>query len=160
MAKLLTRRKLLGGGIVVVGAGAFGAYRYDQWAASVSAEEGTTLMTPPDALAAVAAGELTLVDVRRPDEWAETGTAPGAQLLDMRRDDFEDEVIALVKAYPDRPIAFICARGVRSRRVVNAIKTLENAELVRIVDVPEGMLGSRAGPGWVERGLPTDPYSG
>jgi hypothetical protein len=31
---------------------------------------------------------------------------------------------------------------------------LENAGFTNIIDVPEGMMGSRAGPGWLKRGLP------
>jgi len=31
---------------------------------------------------------------------------------------------------------------------------LINAGLTHVIDVPEGMVGSNAGPGWVARGLP------
>ena len=115
-------------------------------------------LTPPEAHAAVRAGDLILVDVRRPDEWAATGIADGAVPIDLRRDDFVDAVRAVRAARAGRarggrdvPVAVICARGVRSRRTAAA---LADAGLTAIVDVPEGMLGSRAGPGWLARGLP------
>jgi rhodanese-related sulfurtransferase len=40
---------------------------------------------------------------------------------------------------------------VRSSRLS---RTLRDAGYSNVIDVPEGMLGSYAGPGWLERGLP------
>ncbi|MEO0931960.1 MAG: rhodanese-like domain-containing protein, partial [Pseudomonadota bacterium] len=50
----------------------------------------------------------------------------------------------------------ICARGVRSARMTNR---LTQAGLTQIIDIPEGMLGSFAGPGWVKRDLPIRVWS-
>ena len=97
------------------------------------------------------AGDLLLVDVRRPDEWAATGIGEGANPLDMRRDDFVQALIDLAGGDKSRQIALICARGVRSNRVA---QRLIDAGFTRIIDIPEGMLGSDAGPGWLQRGLP------
>ncbi|MCX8952452.1 rhodanese-like domain-containing protein, partial [Ruegeria sp. NA] len=36
---------------------------------------------------------------------------------------------------------------------------LIEAGFTNIIDVPEGMLGSAAGPGWVRTGLPVRKYS-
>ncbi|WP_371154022.1 rhodanese-like domain-containing protein [Jannaschia sp. 2305UL9-9] len=108
-------------------------------------------ISPDAALDAIRTGELTMIDIRRPDEWAATGIAEGAYPLDMRRDDFVDALATLVEGERDRPIALICARGVRSDRMS---ARLGQAGFERIIDVPEGMLGSSAGPGWVARGLP------
>ena len=92
-----------------------------------------------------------LIDIRRPDEWATTGLpAPGGG-IDMRRDDFVDALLEATGGSRTVPVALICARGVRSDRLS---ATLASAGFERIVDVPEGMLGSRAGPGWVARDLP------
>jgi hypothetical protein len=33
---------------------------------------------------------------------------------------------------------------------------MEAAGFTRILDVPEGMVGSAAGPGWIARGLPVE----
>jgi rhodanese-related sulfurtransferase len=117
---------------------------------------GAGSMTPPEVLAAVQAGQVVLVDIRRPDEWAQTGLAPGALAIDMRRRDFADAVRAAVGA-GGTPVALICARGVRSKRMT---KQLLDAGITPIIDVPEGMSGSFAGPGWLGRGLPVVAWSG
>jgi len=101
------------------------------------------------------AGEITLIDIRRPDEWRKTGVGEGAAPLDMRRKDFTKALRVLVGGDLDRSVALICARGVRSAKMS---KRLNEAGFTRIIDVPEGMLGSRAGPGWLASKLPTRPY--
>ncbi|KCV82136.1 hypothetical protein ATO10_09833 [Actibacterium atlanticum] len=140
----MKRRGFLVGGAALVSAGAAGYY----W---TRPPEALVQMTPPQALNAVAGNALILVDIRRPDEWAATGVAQGAVAVDMRREDFAQAVRAQIIARPDTPVAMICARGVRSRRVV---AQMEAQGLRNIIDIPEGMLGSRAGPGWLARGLP------
>jgi rhodanese-related sulfurtransferase len=99
------------------------------------------------------AGEITLIDIRRPDEWEATGIPKGAAPLDMRRDDFITELSKLTANSPDKPVVLICAGGVRSNRMRNA---LLEAGMTRIQDIPEGMHGSAAGPGWLARKLPLD----
>lgn len=108
-------------------------------------------LTPPDAHALATSGKITLIDVRRPDEWASTGSGQGAHRLDLRRDDFIPEVLKLVGGDTAAPVAVICARGVRSNRMSRALTA---AGFTNIIDVPEGMLGSKAGPGWIKRKLP------
>ena len=105
----------------------------------------------PTAHARAGAGEILLIDIRRPDEWATTGSGEGAVRLDMRRADFIAELDRLSGGDTSRPVALICARGVRSARLTNR---LLEAGYANIIDVPEGMLGSSAGPGWLKRGLP------
>jgi rhodanese-related sulfurtransferase len=107
-----------------------------------------------EAHAMAQAGQITLIDIRRPDEWAATGTGDGAQPLDMRRDDFVAALSTLVKGDRNAPIALICARGVRSARLANQ---LTEAGFTQIINVPEGMLGSTAGDGWIASGLPVTP---
>ena len=97
------------------------------------------------------AGEVVLVDIRQPEEWAETGSPKGAHRLDMRRPDFLVALSALVDGDHNRRIALICARGVRSARMA---KALSDTGFSQVIDVSEGMLGSSAGPGWIARGLP------
>ncbi len=110
----------------------------------------------PTAHDLAAKGEIVFVDIRRPDEWERTGLAEGANPLDMRREDFTDALAVLAEGDRDRPIAIICARGVRSARLANR---LAEAGFTNIIDVPEGMLGSAAGPGWLQRELPITPWS-
>jgi rhodanese-related sulfurtransferase len=105
----------------------------------------------PTALQRATAGEITLVDIRRPDEWQATGSAVAAHRLDMRRPDFIAALDALLGGDRSRPVALICAGGVRSARLA---RLLTDQGFTQVIDVPEGMLGSSAGPGWIARGLP------
>jgi rhodanese-related sulfurtransferase len=105
----------------------------------------------PTAYRRAGAGDLLLVDIRRPDEWQATGSAKGAHRLDMRRPDFIAALSALVAGDHSRPIALICAGGVRSARLANL---LAQNGFSQVIDVSEGMLGSPDGPGWIARGLP------
>lgn len=98
---------------------------------------------------------LILIDIRRPDEWTLTGIAVGAFPLDMREEGFMDSLDQLTGGNRAAPIALICARGVRSRRMA---AKLGAAGFSAVLDVSEGMLGSAAGPGWIARGLPLAPY--
>ena len=108
-------------------------------------------LSPVAAHARSTAGTLWLIDIRRPDEWRATGIGAGALPLDWRRPDFLDVLQSILASAPPRPVALICARGVRSAR---ASGRMAGTGLGRVLDVPEGMLGSRAGPGWIARGLP------
>ncbi|CTQ50640.1 rhodanese-like domain-containing protein [Jannaschia donghaensis] len=141
-----SRRRFLliaGGATVLVTSAGYAVARRDRF-------EGSEF-TPPEALAAARAGDILLIDIRRPDEWQATGIAEGARPLDMRRDDFLAALGDYSDGDLDRPIALICARGVRSDRVS---ARLQAAGFTNVIDIPEGMLGSSAGPGWLERGLP------
>lgn len=113
---------------------------------------GRHIGSTPDAHTAALTGTVLLIDIRRPDEWERTGVGEAAVPLDMRRSDFIDALLARTKGRRDVPVALICARGVRSRRMT---ERLTEAGFSTIIDVPEGMLGSGAGPGWLKRGLPT-----
>jgi rhodanese-related sulfurtransferase len=140
-----SRRVVLGalGAAAVLGAGGFAFSRRGRF-------DGRT-MTPPALREAVAAGTVLLVDIRRPDEWAATGIAEGAHPIDMRRPDFPEALAQVRAATPDLPVALICAQGVRSAWLA---ARLEEAGVAPVVNVPEGMLGSSAGPGWIARDLP------
>jgi rhodanese-related sulfurtransferase len=141
---MVTRRLFLGiGGAAVVA----GAVAYAQVYPAYDGPE----IDAPEALRRVAAGEITLIDIRRPDEWAETGSGAGALQIDMRRDDFVAALTTAVDGNRAAPIALICARGVRSARLANQLSA---AGFTNIINVPEGMQGSSAGPGWIARGLP------
>ncbi|WP_299553749.1 rhodanese-like domain-containing protein [uncultured Tateyamaria sp.] len=144
----ITRR---GFGVVVGGCIVGGAVFASRWynIAAQAGVEGT--LSTPDAYAAAKGGTILLVDIRRPDEWERTGIGEGAVPLDMRRKDFTDALLTHTGGRTDTPVALICARGVRSRRMS---ERLTAAGFTTIIDVPEGMLGSGAGPGWLKRGLP------
>ena len=101
---------------------------------------------------------LVLIDVRSPQEWQQTGVPAGARLVTIHQPDgligFLDEMNQTLGADLDRPIALICARGTRSSLASSA---LAEAGYTEIYNLREGMLGSPDGPGWLARGLPTDP---
>jgi len=101
---------------------------------------------------------LVLIDVRSPQEWQQTGVPAGARLVTIHQPDgligFLDEMNQTLGADLDRPIALICARGTRSSLASSA---LAEAGYTEIYNIREGMLGSPDGPGWLARGLPTDP---
>jgi rhodanese-related sulfurtransferase len=135
---------LLCAGVLATG-GAIAAQWYN-----ILARNGAATLTPREAYAAAQRGDILLVDIRRPDEWARTGLAEGAMPIDMRRPDFAEKLL-MYAGTSDRAIALICARGVRSRQLS---RQLGEAGFTNVIDVPEGMLGSGAGPGWIGAGLP------
>lgn len=145
-----TRRRVLG---LAVLAGAVGLIGWRRLHPTYSGER----LSVAEAHAAALAGEVTLVDIRRPDEWRLTGIGEGAQPLDMRRADFETALAELLGGDRAAPVALICARGVRSARMATR---MAKAGFTHVFDVPEGMLGSGAGAGWLGAGLPVMPYDG
>lgn len=152
MEKSRYSRRLSRRGAVVLGlAGMGGASALGARCLNFFSETASDAMTPVEAHAAAASGDVLLIDIRRPEEWAQTGLGEHAVALDMRRADFVDALLAKVSGDVARPIALICASGVRSRHLS---ASLAAAGFHRVADVPEGMLGSRAGPGWLGRGLP------
>jgi rhodanese-related sulfurtransferase len=119
------------------------------------------VLTPGEAKARADAGELTIVDVRLPAEWAETGLPEGAEGISFQdpetlevRPGFAPDVLRALEGRRDRPIALICARGNRSAA---ATELLARAGFTSVLDISEGMIGGANGPGWLERGLPTEP---
>ena len=145
MNQLSRRSVLVLGGALCLGVG---GYAYNALLNPRAA--GALTMTPDDAFAAAAVGDILLVDVRRPDEWEATGVPRHAVAFDLREDGFLESV-RRARSSEDQPIVLICARGVRSARLT---ARLAEAGLEPIVDVPEGILGSLSGPGWLKRGLP------
>uniref|UniRef100_UPI0040555F08 rhodanese-like domain-containing protein n=1 Tax=Orrella sp. TaxID=1921583 RepID=UPI0040555F08 len=95
------------------------------------------------------AGEVTLID---------TGVAQGVKRVSMRQPGggqaFAQAIFDAAGKNLDAPIVLICRTGSRTSRLVPLLKEMG---FTNVVDVPEGMLGSRAGPGWIARGLPVDP---
>ena len=148
----ITRRRILGLSAVALVGGGMAAWSY----VNPIVAEGTTQLSVEEAHAQATSGDILLIDIRRPDEWKSTGVGEGALPLDMRRDDFIEALNAATGDDRTRPVALICARGVRSARLT---QRLSDAGYTQLIDVPEGMLGSRAGPGWVAKGLPVIPAS-
>jgi len=121
---------------------------------------GTYLeLSAPDAQRLAAAGELTLIDIRTPEEWRQTGVARDAKLVNMVHpggaDGFVSEVLKQVDGDADAPIALICRTGNRTTQIQ---RLLVSRGFSQVYNITEGMVGSSVGPGWIKRGLPVDPY--
>jgi rhodanese-related sulfurtransferase len=82
--------------------------------------QGPTL-TAPEALTRTQAGELTLVDIRTPKEWRQTGVAEGALRIDMTSKTFVDDLLGAVDGNKDAPIAIICRTGNRTTYTQRAL---------------------------------------
>lgn len=104
---------------------------------------------------AAKAGKLVLVDIRTPDEWADTGVPDGAIRLDMTGSAFEVRLAALKLDHPGKPIALICRTGNRTSTLQ---KTLAARGWKELVDVRGGLLGNPRDKGWLAEGLPVTAY--
>ena len=116
-----------------------------------SAKAEVMQITPDEARAKALAGEIVLIDIRRPEEWASTGIADVALTADMTSADFIQTLLAIRDQNPSTPLALICRTGNRSGYVSGE---LYKAGMTNVIDVVEGMAGSGIGPGWATRGLP------
>lgn len=121
-----------------------------------SRDSGPTLAAS-DAYAQAQAGKLTLIDIRRPDEWRQTGVAKHALRIDMAQpqgaNGFIQQVAAEMNGDKNAPIGLICRTG---NRTTHMQAVLREAGFTQIYNINEGMAGSRAGPGWIARGLPVE----
>ena len=113
-----------------------------------------TILSAPAAFEALQNQELVLIDIRSPEEWAETGVAEGAVALTMHSQDFGPKLTALFAAQPAAVFGLICATGGRTSYVIDV---LEKNGITGVIDVSEGMLGNTLGVGWLARGLPVVP---
>jgi rhodanese-related sulfurtransferase len=110
-------------------------------------------LSAPEAYQRVQSGQLTLIDIRRPEEWRQTGVAAGAVGIDMRRADFGQAVLNVVGGDVNAPIGIICRTGNRTTAIHQA---MQEAGFKQVYNVREGMAGGSAGPGWVRQGLPVE----
>jgi rhodanese-related sulfurtransferase len=121
------------------------------------------VLTPDEARTMAERGELTIIDVRLPVEWARTAVPQGALAISLQdqsqqpRADFVADVLAALANDSTRPIAVICARGHRS---AFARQWLLQSGFSQVHDISEGMIGGEYGPGWLARALPTEPCQG
>ncbi len=117
-------------------------------------------LTAPEAQRLVVAGEVTLIDIRTPEEWRQTGVPRSAKLVNMVHpggaDGFVSEILEQVGGDAAAPIALICRTGNRTTQVQ---RLLVSRGFSQVYNVTEGMVGSSAGPGWLKRGLPIEPYN-
>lgn len=121
------------------------------------AQESGPSVAAPEAWSQAQAGQLTLIDIRRPDEWKQTGVARGALEINMAHPQgaagFVKQVEAELGGNKHAPVGLICRTGNRTTQMQ---KVLTDAGFTNVVNIKEGMAGSGAGPGWLARGLPTE----
>lgn len=115
-------------------------------------------MSAADAYELVTDGKVTLIDIRRPEEWRQTGVAQGALRINMVHpkglQGFAQEVYNAVGGDLNAPIVLICRTGSRTSRLQ---PILAQAGFSNVKHIPEGTLGNRTKPGWIAQGLPIEP---
>jgi len=86
-----------------------------------------------------------LLDVREPEEWAETGVPEGAVLIPLG----EVESRAAAELAPDKPVYVICRSGNRSQ---TASEILVGLGCTQVYNVDGGVTA------WLDAGLPVETY--
>ncbi|WP_416899405.1 MAG: rhodanese-like domain-containing protein [Minwuia sp.] len=117
----------------------------------------TGVMSPDAAWRKAEAGELLIIDIRTPPEWAWSGTPRGSARVNWLQlsgeEGFLKDVLEVTNGDRSRPLALICASGGRSS---SAAAFLAANGFSQVADIGEGMGGSRQGPGWLARKLPLE----
>ncbi len=118
---------------------------------------GIEEITPQQAYEMASSGEVMLVDVRTPEEWAKTGVAEPAITITLQDPQFLQKLEEATGGDKSKKVAFICASGGRSMQVAQALKQhgWEN-----VYNVTGGTSGSPTQQGWIQLGLPVKPYQG
>jgi len=141
--------------LVVVAVLAFGVLSQRMFAGS---PDMASHIGAADAHDRASKGEIVLVDVRTPQEWKETGVPASAHAITMSQDG-RALIAALDKALGNdrsRPLAIICRTGNRTAMLQPQLKA---AGYANVLNVAEGVAGSRYGVGWYKAGLPMRPGS-
>ncbi|MBB1127095.1 rhodanese-like domain-containing protein [Thiospirillum jenense] len=117
-------------------------------------------LTAPEAYEAQRNQQLKLIDIRTPQEWQQTGIPAGAVRVNMAHPDgkagFINALLTAIGGNKNQPIAVICRTGSRSALVQ---QVLIEEGFAHVMNVPEGIIGSSAGPGWLQRKLPIEQVS-
>lgn len=110
----------------------------------------------PDALLQAQADGVVIIDIRREDEWRETGIIEGAETVTAfqangRVDpDFLDSFRSLAPS-PDTPIMLYCRSGNRTTGLGNAL--IEQLGFTDVTHLSDGING------WMAAGKPTTGYT-
>jgi len=102
--------------------------------------------------------ELAIVDIRRPEEWQQTGTPQGAIRLSFEThpegpEGFLRDLETALESDKTRSFAIICRTGNRTGLL---LPFLHANGFTKAQAIPEGMAGSSHGRGWLRHGLPLD----
>jgi len=123
----------------------------------LTAKAGASNISVGEAHSRATKGNLVLVDIRAPKEWSQSGVPASGKLITMyqRGDQF---LAALKKAAGgdvSKPVALICATGVRSLRLQSALR---RAGFKNVINVLGGMFGTPKNKGWIKAGLPVSKW--
>lgn len=125
--------------------------------ASVVAQANVGEISAADAYALLKDDKITLIDIRRPEEWRQTGVAEGATRINMVHpkglQGFAQEVYNAVGGDLNAPIVLICRTGSRTSRIW---PILTQIGFTNVKHIPEGTLGNRSTRGWIAQGLPIE----
>ena len=111
--------------------------------------------TPSDLLQAQKNGVVT-VDIRRPDEWSQTGVIAGAETITAfetngsLHPEFQQKFMALVSS-PDTPVLLYCRSGSRTTNFGTAL--VEQLGFSQVTHLSDGILG------WTADGHETIDYN-
>jgi rhodanese-related sulfurtransferase len=108
-------------------------------------------LSPPEAHRLAAAGLAVLIDIRRPDEWLETGVPEHAHPIPMGHPLFLAKVEAIAGADRTKPLILICQAGVQTRALQ---RKLIDSGFRNVTHVRGGVAGLGTDKGWVGYGLP------
>lgn len=123
------------------------------FAPAVATAQTQAELSPRQAYEHVAAGKAVLVDIRTPEEWAETGVPTGALRLDMTDPNFVTKLDAVRRANPGKDIAIICRTANRTSLVH---RELTARGWTNLINVRGGLAGRGAERGWKADGLPIE----
>ncbi|MGL4241250.1 MAG: rhodanese-like domain-containing protein [Beijerinckiaceae bacterium] len=119
--------------------------------AVASAQPAPVNIAPPEAHKLAAEKKAVLVDIRRPDDWADTGVGEHAVKIDMEDPMFITKLNAAMGNDRTKPVALICRTASRTRVVQRA---LMQHGYTRVINVEGGMVGNGSDRGWIAHGLP------
>ena len=122
-------------------------------AAATGVQDEPSVMDAVTAHRKAGTGEITLVDIRTPAEWRETGVPASAHTvtLDQQPKALLGKLDALLGGDKSRPLALICRTGNRSSMLASELRKVG---YTNVIDVAEGIAGGRNGQGWSKAGLP------
>jgi rhodanese-related sulfurtransferase len=118
---------------------------------AAAAQPAPVNISPPEAHRLAAERKAVLVDIRRPEEWAETGVGEHAVRIDMEDPMFVAKLNAAMGNERTKPVALICRTANRTRVVQQA---LMQHGFTRVMNVEGGMIGNASDRGWIAHGLP------
>lgn len=134
----------------------FGVLTIAAFAVSPFAHADITALPAAAAHKQVQRGELVLIDVRSPTEWAMTGMPRDSIGAPMLASDFIAQARGAVLGDLEQPVAVLGRDREDARR---AAERLEAEGFREIYIIPGGMGGGAApGQGWLASGLPTDGF--